>query len=141
MYHAIVRSLVRRTWRRVSAGDFDAAVAMAHPDIRFRFVGDTALGADIRGRESFRKWFSALEFHLPGVRLDLVDVVADGWPWNTKVATQLRVTATLADGTSYCNTAIQWLTLRWGRMIEDLVLEDTLALDAALRTKHAIEHR
>lgn len=141
MYHAIVRSLVRRTWRRVGAGDFDAAVAMAHPDIRFRFLGDTALGADVHGREAFREWFNALERHLPGVRLDLVDVVADGWPWDTKVAAQLRVTGTLADGTPYRNTAIQWLTLRWGRLVDDLVLEDTLALDSALRAKHTTDYR
>jgi ketosteroid isomerase-like protein len=133
MYHAIVRSMVRRTWRRVSAGDYEAAVAMAAPDIRFRFLGDTPLGADLRGQQAFREWFARLAGLLPGVRLELVDVVAGGWPWNTKVAAQLRVSATLADGTPYRNTAIQWLTLRWGRLTDDLVLEDTLTLDTALR--------
>ncbi|WP_327145602.1 nuclear transport factor 2 family protein [Nocardia sp. NBC_01327] len=133
MYHAIVRALVRRTWRRVGAGDFDAAVAMTAPDVRFRFLGDTPLGADVRGRQAFRDWFDRFERELPGVRLDLVDVVANGWPWRTTVAAQLRASATLADGTPYRNTAIQWLTLRWGRLTDDLVLEDTLALDAALR--------
>ncbi|WP_330180345.1 nuclear transport factor 2 family protein [Nocardia sp. NBC_01503] len=138
MYHAIVRSLVRRTWRRAGAGDYDAAVSMAAPDIHFRFLGDTALGADLRGRQAFRNWFDTFEQHLPGIRLELTDVVANGWPWKTTVAAQLRVTGTLADGTPYRNTAIQWLTLRWGRLTDDLVLEDTLALDAALRRQQAI---
>ncbi|MFF2550608.1 nuclear transport factor 2 family protein [Nocardia sp. NPDC058058] len=137
MYHAIVRTLVRRTWRRAGAGDYDAAVAMAAPDVRFRFLGDTALGADLRGRDAFRNWFDTFEQHLPGIRLELVDVIANGWPWKTTVAAQLNVTGTLADGTPYRNTAIQWLTLRWGRLTDDLVLEDTLALDAALRRQHA----
>ncbi|WP_067830194.1 nuclear transport factor 2 family protein [Nocardia inohanensis] len=132
MYHAIVRYLVRRTWRRAGAGDFDAAVAMAAPDVHFRFLGDTALGADVHGREAFRAWFDTFERHLPGLRLELEDVVANGWPWNTTVAARLRVTGTLADGTPYRNTAIQWLTLRWGKLTDDLVLEDTLTLSTAL---------
>jgi ketosteroid isomerase-like protein len=129
----VVRFLVRRTWRRVAAGDYDAAVAMAAPDIRFRFLGDTPLGADVRGRKAFRDWFTTFEQYLPGVRLSPVDVVAGGWPWHTRVAVQLQVSGTLADGTHYRNTAVQWLTLRWGRLIDDLVIEDTLTLDAALQ--------
>ncbi|MGF6887444.1 ketosteroid isomerase-like protein [Nocardia sp. GAS34] len=132
MYHAIVRFLVRRTWRRTGSGDHDAAVSMAAPDVHFRFLGDTPLGADVRGREAFRDWFTRFDRLLPGVRLELVDVVAGGWPWNTKVAVHLRASATLADGTPYRNTAMQWITLRWGRLVDDLVLEDTLTLQRAL---------
>ncbi|MEV7007005.1 nuclear transport factor 2 family protein [Streptosporangium sp. NPDC051022] len=128
-----MRSVVRRTWRRVNAGDYEAAVSMASPDLRFRFVGDTALGADVRGPEAFRAWFARFTEHLPGVRLKLVDVVAGGWPWNTKVAVRLQVAGTLEDGTPYRNIAMQWVTLRWGRMVDDIVVEDTLKLDAALR--------
>ncbi|MRH90264.1 nuclear transport factor 2 family protein [Nocardia sp. SYP-A9097] len=138
MYHAIVRLIVRKTWRRVGAGDFGAAVEMAAPDVRFRFLGDTPLGADVRGQQAFRDWFDLLQQHLPGVRLQLEDVVAGGWPWNTRVAVRLRVSSTLNDGTPYRNTAIQWLTLRWGRMTDDLVLEDTLTLDAALRQQNSL---
>ncbi|WP_131738414.1 nuclear transport factor 2 family protein [Actinomadura roseirufa] len=139
MYHAIVRSIVRKTWRRMNAGDYEAAVSMAAPDLRFRFAGDTALGADVRGPEEFRAWFARFAEQLPGVRLRLVDVVAGGWPWNTKVAVRLEVTGTLADGTPYNNIAMQWATLRWGRMVDDLVVEDTLNLDKALRRQQ--EHR
>ena len=139
MYHAIVRSVVRRTWRKVSAGDYEAAVSMAASDLRFRFIGDTALGADVRGPEEFRGWFARFAEHLPGLRIQLVDVVAGGWPWNTKVAVSLQVAGTLEDGTSYRNIAMQWLTLRWGRMVDDVVVEDTLKLDAALRRQQ--QHR
>jgi hypothetical protein len=41
----------------------------------------------------------------------------------------------LADGTRYENDAVQWITLRWGRMLDDWVLEDTLALDHACRVQ------
>jgi ketosteroid isomerase-like protein len=139
MYHAIVRSVVRRTWRRISAGDYEAAVAMAASDLRFRFVGDTALGADVRGQQAFRAWFARFAEQFPGLRLQLVDVVAGGWPWKTKVAARLQVTGMLEDGTAYRNIAMQWVTLRWGRMVDDIVVEDTLKLDAALRRQQ--QHR
>ena len=54
-----------------------------------------------------------------------------GWPWRTRVAVRLAVSATLADGSAYRNEACEWLTLRWGRMTHDRVLEDTQAPAAA----------
>lgn len=115
------------------AGDYEAAVSMAAPDMRFHFVGDTALGAETRGRNAFRAWFGRFAEHLPDVRLALTDVVVAGWPWSTTVAARLRVAGTLDDGTPYENHAMQWVKLRWGRVVDDVVLEDTLALDRALR--------
>jgi ketosteroid isomerase-like protein len=132
MYHTIVRAIVRRTWRRVSAGAHDAAVDMAAPDVHFRFLGDTVLGADLRGRDEFRAWFTRFATCLPDVRLRLVDVATRGWPWHTRIAVLLEATGTLDDGTEYRNTAMQWATLRWGRMVEDTVVEDTRTLAAAL---------
>jgi ketosteroid isomerase-like protein len=111
---------------------------MAAPDVRFHFVGDTALGADVRGVEAFRNWFAQFAERLPDVRLSLEDVVVGGWPWKTTAAVRLRVEGTLADGSPYRNIAMQWITLRWGRMVEDVVVEDTLRLDAALRRQEAL---
>ena len=48
---------------------------------------------------------------------------------------RLAISATLPDGTPYRNQACQWITLRWGRMTDDWVLEDTLALAAACTTQ------
>jgi ketosteroid isomerase-like protein len=139
MYHALVRSKVRTLWRTVggSAGGWRQAVALAAPDVHFRFVGDTPMGADLRGRDAFADWFERFERTFPGLRLSLQDVVVGGPPWNTTVATRLRVHGTLADGTAYENEAVQWVRLRWGRMVEDTVLEDTLRLDQALRRQEA----
>ena len=51
----------------------------------------------------------------------------------TTVATHLVISATLADGRPYSNEGMQLLRLRWGRVVEDLIFEDTLKLDAVLR--------
>jgi ketosteroid isomerase-like protein len=128
----IVASKARATWQRIAAGDLEAAGKLAHTDMRFRFVGDTALGADLRGKDAFLAWFRATSQRLPGLTFRVEDVLVGGWPWNTRVAVRLAIAAPLPDGTTYRNQGVQWLKLRWGRMIDDWVLEDTIALQRAL---------
>ena len=125
----IVASKTRATWRRIADGDLEAASDMAHADMRFRFVGRTAFGADLRGRDA---WFRAAAERLPGLTFEVQDVLVGGWPWNTRVAVRLAISAPLPDGTTYRNEGVQWLRLRWGRMVDDWVLEDTVALQQAL---------
>jgi hypothetical protein len=75
----------------------------------------------------------------PGIRIEPRDVVVNGWPWNTVVATHLEISATLADGRPYRNEGMQLLRLRWGRVVEDLIFEDTLKLDQELRRMAPVE--
>ncbi|MBB2740524.1 UNVERIFIED_ORG: hypothetical protein FHR35_000344 [Microbispora rosea subsp. rosea] len=80
VYHWITGLRVRRLWRRVGTGDYRAAVAIAAPDVLFRFAGDTPLSVQARGREAFEAWFRDLFARLPGLRLTLRDVVVRDWP-------------------------------------------------------------
>ena len=138
MYRMIVASRARATWRRIATGEIEAAAEMADADMRFRFVGDTALGADLRGKDAFLAWFLAVSEHLPGLTFQVQDILVGGWPWNTRAAVRLAISAPLPDGTTYRNEGVQWLRLRWGRMIDDWVLEDTIALQRALnQLQHA----
>ncbi|GAA3108622.1 nuclear transport factor 2 family protein [Streptomyces rectiviolaceus] len=139
MYHAIVRAKVRALWRTTGdgSGNYHPAVAMAAPDLRFRFIGDNILGAELHGPEAFADWFEKANQCFPGMRLGLTDMVVKGWPWNTTVVVRLRIEATLADGSAYENEGIQWVRIRWGRMVEDTVLEDTLRLQQAWRRQEA----
>lgn len=138
VYHTIVRTKVRRLWARIAeTGDFKLAVALAAPDVRFRFVGDPPFGAELRGRDEFARWFEQAQENLPGLRLRPTDIVVKGWPWNTTVVVRLTISATLADGTAYSNEGVQWVRLRWGRMVDDYVLEDTARLAAALERQAA----
>jgi ketosteroid isomerase-like protein len=132
MYQMIVATKARATWRRIVAGDLEAAGGMADADMTFRFVGDTALGADLRGKDAFLAWFRSAAERLPGLTFRVDDVLVGGWPWNTRVAVRLAISAPLPDGTTYRNEGVQWLRLRWGRMVDDWVLEDTKALQNAL---------
>lgn len=141
MYHAIVRNRVRKLWARVGTGDYRPAVDMAAPDLVFDFKGDTAISARLTGAMAFEQWFVELFELFPGLRLRLTDVVVRGWPWRTTVVVRLAISATLADGTAYANQAVQWVALRWGRMVVDEVFEDTLALHRAIERQGAARGR
>ena len=133
MYKLIVKQIVRRTFRRLSAGDYERVVRQFGPESRFVFSGDHRLGGERRGQAAVRAWFGEMLRLFPGIRIEAQDVVVNGWPWNTVVATHLAISATLEDGRPYRNEGMQLLRLRWGRVVEDLIFEDTLKLDTALR--------
>jgi len=132
MYGAIVAGRVRSVWKRMSEGDVDAPVRMAAATMSFRFVGDTQISAQFTGPAAFRSWLEGVFRLFPGVRFEVRDVIVAGWPWNTRVAVRLGIDATLADGSPYRNEAVQWIRLRWGKLIDDWVLEDTATLNRAI---------
>jgi ketosteroid isomerase-like protein len=140
VYKLIVKQIVRRTFRRLSEGDHEVVVRQFGPKSRFLFSGDHVLGGERRGQEAVRAWFRQMLGLFPGIRIEPRDVVVNGWPWNTVVATHLAISARLEDGRPYRNEGMQLLRLRWGRVVEDLIFEDTLKLDAELRRMSGAEH-
>jgi len=133
MYKLIVRRNVRKAFAGLSRGDYEPVVRKFGPGSRFVFAGDHALGGERMGQDEVREWFRDMLGRFPGIRIEPVDVLVNGWPWRTVVASHLVITTTLPDGSPYRNEGMQLLRLRWGRVVEDLIFEDTLALDAVLR--------
>ena len=54
-------------------------------------------------------------------RLEPQAVLVKGWPPNTVVATRFVGQATTRDGEPYGNEGMQFLRLRWGRVVEDYI--------------------
>jgi ketosteroid isomerase-like protein len=133
MYKLIVKRIVRRAFAGLSEGDYEPVVKQFGPQSRLMFAGDHALGGERRGQDAVRDWFRQMLELFPGIRIEPQDVVVNGWPWNTVVATHLAISATLPDGRPYRNEGMQLLRLRFGRVVEDLIFEDTLKLDAELK--------
>jgi len=61
-------------------------------------------------------------------RISAASMIVQGWPWNTLVATRLSIAAPRRDGSLYENEALQFLRLRWGKVVEDRLYEDTYKL-------------
>jgi ketosteroid isomerase-like protein len=132
VYHHLVRRNVRRAYRALSQGDHESVTRAFAPTAELWFVGDHALGGRLEGRELIREWFRRLFAIFPDLRLEPEVILVDGLPWNTVAATRFRVTATLPNGKPYTNSGMQFLRLRWGRIVEDRLYEDTHALSRAL---------
>lgn len=134
MYHAVVRRITRSTYRALSRGEYAQVVASFAPGAVLSFAGDHALGGVLRGRDAISTWFERLFHIFPDLELTPERILVEGPPWNTWVATRFRVAATLPTGARYINEGMQFLNIRWGRVVEDHLVEDTQALAAALRT-------
>ena len=132
MYKFVVKRIVRRMFGSLSKGEYEPIVKQFGPESRFVFVGDHPLGGERRGQAAVREWFRESLRLFPGIQIVPQEVVVNGWPWNTVVATHLSISAT-RDGRPYRNEGMQLLRLRWGRVVEDRIYEDTLKLDAELR--------
>jgi ketosteroid isomerase-like protein len=135
MYKAFVHRIVRTGFRALSAGDYEQVLRQFHPQVVFSFAGPAPLGGERTGVEAVRAWFQRLFSSFPGIQFTVQQVIVQGWPWNTLVATRLSIAAPRADGSTYQNEAMQFVRLRWGKVIEDRLHEDTYKLAAELQKR------
>jgi len=135
VYHAFVRRIVRNGFRKMNeAHDAAHIVAQFDDDATFTFLGDHALGCERRGRAAIAAWFVHLFETFPNLAFEPLAVVVAGPPWATMVATRFRVVSTLPDGSAYANEGMQFMRIRFGKVQEDRIYEDTAKLMAALTT-------
>lgn len=132
MYHSVVRRTARGTYRTLSEGDYERVLQSFAPDAVLEFPGDHPLSGSFQGVEAIREWFARLYASFPDFRIQPGTILVNGYPWDTVVAARFTVTATLPSGRAYVNRGMQFLRLRWGRVIEDVLYEDTQLLAEAL---------
>jgi ketosteroid isomerase-like protein len=132
-YHAVVRAILRKAFVDISGGRGASVAAQFAEDATFQFYGDHALGGELHGRAAVAGWFERLNRLFPGLRVTPLQIVVNGAPWNTTVATRFRVTASLPGGEPYENQGMQFVRIAWARIVEDRIYEDTSRLKDALR--------
>jgi len=132
MYHSIVRKIITQGFRDLSRGNYEAVLKRFSTDVHFFFEGEHAMGSELHSLPAVRRWFQRVLQLFPGLQFDVRQVIVSGWPWDTVAVTQLQVAATLRNGQPYRNSLVQIVRLRWGRVIDDYLLENTQMLVAAL---------
>jgi ketosteroid isomerase-like protein len=138
MYHQIVQKIVKQGFRELSQGNFEHVVQQFAPKVVFSFMGDHPLGGERHGQEETRAWFQKLHGFFPNLILNPLEIVVVGLPWNTMVRVRFTVKATVPGGMLYTNEGVQVLRLRWGKITEDRIYEDTAKLVKAL--EHIARH-
>lgn len=124
MITRITRSQYLKGLHALERGDIDALLKQFDRRCTLTFVGDTPLGAQLAGHSDLRRWFERFLRMLPEPRFDIQRLVVSGTPWNLRLASHMRIRSTI-NGEPYENQFAHFLTLRWGKVVDDLVLEDT----------------
>lgn len=132
VYKRIVASKVRRTFDEINRGNTTAMTDGLAPTFTYLFHGDSALGGRRTTRAAVDRWWSRIGRLLPDAHFTVHDVVVQGHPGHTKVATRVEVTAH-PNGEDYTNVFMQHMTLRFGRVTSVETLEDTARLDRLLQ--------
>jgi ketosteroid isomerase-like protein len=128
----IAAAQYRRGLDALEAGDLDTLLGQFHPSCRMTFVGDTPLGIDGATGPALREWFERFLRLLPERRFTCNRLVVSGAPWRIRLASHMTITGTVA-GEPYRNQFAHFLVIRWGRVVDDLVLEDTQQWERACR--------
>lgn len=128
MYYRIVRQTIRDGFEQLSRGNPEPILSKFAPDARFIFLGDHAMGANLSEPGAIRQWFERILRLFPGIAIEPREIRVSGLPWDTLVVVKLTIRATLPDGRAYANTGLQMVRLRWGKIVEDVVFEDTHVL-------------
>jgi ketosteroid isomerase-like protein len=125
MYHRIVRRQILTSFAHLNRHDYQPVVASFTPSIQHSFAGNHALGGTRHTQASARQWYERLFRLFPDLRFNLHNIVVAGLPGDTRIAVQFRVELTPPDGGSYFNDVAQFIRLKWGRIVEISLYEDT----------------
>jgi ketosteroid isomerase-like protein len=126
IYGWLVRKQAPALWQRLSDQRIDEVPLT--DDVHFVFLGDHPLAADLHGAEALRAWLRELFRRFPRLRFEVEDIIVEGGPWSTRLATRY---VTTQDGqVVYRGTAFQRVV--WGKLAEERILPDTQALAKVL---------
>ncbi|PPG43235.1 nuclear transport factor 2 family protein [Pseudoclavibacter sp. RFBA6] len=132
LYARIVEGKVRTTFAEINAGNYMAMVDSLGTPFVYKFHGDHALGGSRTTRQAMVRWWQRVGDLLPGAQFTILEVMVRGGPWHTRVAVRSTVRGPLPDGAEYRNTVVQFMTLRWGKVVDVETLEDLQHLAQAL---------
>jgi ketosteroid isomerase-like protein len=125
MYHTIVAHKLRAVFAEINKGNTAPMIASLAPQFVYCFEGDLSISGLRNKHSTMQAWWARIHRILPGMQFTVRDVVAAGWPWNTRIHTHLEVTLPLQDGSVYRNVVLQVMRMKWGKLVEVLSVEDT----------------
>lgn len=137
----LARKFLARTMRALNRGDIGPTLMMERPDVRFRFPGRSSWAIEATNRDQVADWLT----RMVGIGLqhdaDPEGIVVGGPPWRMTLALRSGDFALDSQGKRvYENRYVIWATLKWGRIAEYEVYEDTervTAFDAYLASAGA----
>jgi ketosteroid isomerase-like protein len=116
--------LVRRGYRALGAGDAAPVVRLFRPNARFLFAGSHSWAIDTTDHHQIESWFERFAALRP--ELVVLDVVVNGPPWKMSACVIFNDAVRDPSGqVVYANHGVQYVRLRWGKVLFDEVNLDT----------------
>jgi ketosteroid isomerase-like protein len=120
----LTKQLISRVMAATRAGNIKPTLMLDTPDVRFVFPGTNSWSGEFNGRDAHRKWLERLV--RVGVKTDPDEVAVSGFPWNMTVCIRGRSYMDSRQGERvYDNRFVIWGKLRWGKLYDYEVYEDT----------------
>jgi|HubBroStandDraft_1064217.scaffolds.fasta_scaffold03116_3 hypothetical protein len=120
----LARPMLVRNLRKLNAGDAGPVLRMDAPDIKFRFPGESSFAIEVDTAEEHARWLE--RFVELGVQITPDEIVVQGPPWHMTMCVR---GVSYLDGPGgdrwYTNRFVMWGHLRWGRLQDYEVYEDT----------------
>jgi ketosteroid isomerase-like protein len=129
MFGWLAAVILRRSIRRINAGDIGPMLAGYANDAVLVFPGDNSWGGEHRGRDAIKAFLE--RFARVGVQFQAQEIMVSGWPWNATLCVVFRDHAKDADGNIvYENHGVIYGRTRWGKIVFQEDFEDTTKVAA-----------
>jgi hypothetical protein len=120
----LARQLITRVMAGTRAGDIRPTLMLDAETVRFVFPGDNSWSGEFHGKSEHQRWLQRLV--RVGVKTEPDEVAASGFPWNMTVCIRGRSWWDSPGGERvYSNRFVIWGKLRWGKLYDYEVYEDT----------------
>jgi ketosteroid isomerase-like protein len=123
VYGRVVERLVRDGFEKLNRRDVSGLLERFADDAHFVFPGDHALAVDAHSKPEIAAWFELLYERVPGIEWEVQEVIVSGPPWRLRVCTRYIARG---DGLELRN--VQLARISWGKVTEDMLYPDTLAV-------------
>lgn len=124
MIKLITSRIYRNGLTYLENGDLEGLLAAFDDRCTLTFAGDSPLGAYLTTAADIRRWFERFLRLLPSPTFHVQRIVVSGPLWNQNLAAHVLIRSTI-DGEPYENQFAHFLRLRWGKVHDDLIIEDT----------------
>jgi ketosteroid isomerase-like protein len=120
--------LIDRNMTALRDGDMSPTTMLYADDVRFRFPGQNSFAPGANGKAELEAWLE--RFMRLGLQIYPDEVTVKGFPWKQTIAVRGHVHLDDPDdGRVYANRYVIWGHMRWGKMREYEVYEDTVETD------------
>jgi ketosteroid isomerase-like protein len=118
------KKLLGYTMGGLNAGDVKPTLRMDANDVEFTFPGDSSWAGVFRGKPALKAWLE--RFARVGLQIAADEVIVQGFPWRTTLCIRGTDHLDAPNGERvYENRYVIWGHLKWGRLSDYEVYEDT----------------